>query len=174
MSRPKRVITKPKKEKWTRADKINGFVAAVALLTAIVPLAKNLYGYLHRPTVTISSPPSNFITGSKGFDVTGTSQNIPGDDDLWLLVRAPGNFWFPIAKVNSSGPWSVTAHMICFRMGPGLQDLQVWMIPDTADGPLISYMNKSNSTSPVTQLPPGSTLETHVAVQVPNNIRVSC
>jgi hypothetical protein len=96
------------------------------------------------------------------------------DDDLWLLVRAPGNFWFPIAKIESGSPWSVAAHMICYRMGPGMQDLQVWMIPDTTDGPLINYMNISNSTSPITQLPPGSMLETQLAVRVPNNIHVSC
>ena len=149
-------------------------MAIIAFVTAVSPLAHDLWSYWIRPSVIITSPPPDFISGSRGFSVTGVSRHIPEADDLWLLVRAPGNFWFPLDKIPPNGQWGVAAHMICYRMGPGQQDLQVWMIPDTADSSLIAYMDDNNSTKPVTQLPPGSTLETHRIVQVPKHIKVSC
>jgi hypothetical protein len=163
-----------RKERWSRADKINLGVAIIAIIAAASPWVPNVYHYVTRPTVVISSPPANYTSGESGFSASGTSQHIPEDDDLWLMVRAPGAFWFPIEKLEINGEWSVPSHMICYRLGPDQQDLQVWMIPDTADGALINYMNEAHPTSPITQMPPGSVMETHRTIQVPKDVKISC
>jgi hypothetical protein len=160
---------------WTTADRIALIIGSVALALTLYQLAEPpLLRYLTQPVVTINSPLPGFVSGKQGFNVTGTARRIPDASDLWLIVRAPDGFWYPISILEiANQEWSVARHMLCYRLGPGQQDLQIWMVPQTTDGPLISYLSVSH-TSGIVNLPPEAVLETSRIVLIPDNVRVSC
>jgi hypothetical protein len=144
------------------------------LATAISPLIRSFIGHLNQPRVGISMPSAHLVSTSRGFNVSGTDQDIPDDDDLWLVLRAPNNFWYPIARLKAvEGNWSVGAHELCFLLGSGVQDVQVWLVPDTVEGPLINSLS-ANTRIQLEAMPPGSTLEVHRTVRVPQGVHVHC
>jgi hypothetical protein len=164
----------PQKDKWTRADRISLGVAIIAVLSSISPWVPSVVRHFTQPEVVITAPSANFVTTSKGFSVTGTAQHIPDDNDLWLIIRAPDYFWYPVDQLDTvNGQWSVAAHKICFLLGPGTQDIQVWMVPDTSDGPLVTWFSRSGAPG-LTNLPPESVREADTLVQVPSSARVNC
>lgn len=62
--------------------------------------------------------------------------HIPDDDDLWLVIKVPDYYWYPVNRLDVvGGQWNVAAYKLCFLLGPEEQDLQVWMVPDISDGP---------------------------------------
>jgi hypothetical protein len=165
----------PKRVPWLRADKIALIIGSAALLLTVGQLiTPPIHRYFTQPEVTISSPSANYVTTNKGFSVSGTARHISPDDDLWLIIRAPDDFSYPVAQLDVvNGQWSVAAHKVCFLLGPGSQNLQVWMMPETSDGPLVIDFARAHI-QPITELPLQSSLETYVIIQVPSNAHVSC
>lgn len=160
---------------WLRADIIALVIGSAALLLTVGQLvAPPIHRYLTQPEMAITSPSANFVTPSKGFNVSGTARHIPPDNDLWLIIRHPDDFSYPVAQLDVvNGRWSVAAHKLCFLLGPGSQNLQVWMMPETSDGSLVTDFARSHVQA-ITELPPESVLETYVIVQVPSRTHVSC
>jgi WD40 repeat protein len=123
------------------------------------------------PAANIYSPLPNFAA-TKAFSVSGTANNIPADDHLWLIVRAPDNLWYPVERLHvDAQKWSVTASNFCIQ--PGRQDVQVWMVPDTAESPLL-HRTSDGRTSGLHSLPTRSILKAHVTTQVPRSVKSTC
>jgi hypothetical protein len=160
---------------WTKADVIALVVGGSAfLLTLAQWIVPPIYRDVTQPEVTISSPSANYVTTSKGFSVTGPERNISPDNDLWLIIRQPNGFSFPVLQIDAvNGQWNVAAHYVCFLLGPGSQNLQVWMIPETSDGPLFIDMARQHAL-PIDELPPESVLQTYVIIRVPLHTHVRC
>jgi hypothetical protein len=128
MSRSKR--SSEPREQWERADKINlslGVAGVAALLISIGQLiAPPIWRHFNAPNIIIRMPTSHFVP-SKAFAVSGSARNTPAGYDLWLIVRAPDNLWYPVRALHvAAGEWVVPAKAFC--ISPGRQDIQIWLV----------------------------------------------
>lgn len=139
------------KQAWTRVDKINfwGVVIALVGLIAGVGIPWAVRGYQHyfeAPYATIDVPGNGEVFATNQIGVKGTAGHIPADSDLWLSASGPNDEVYPIAELQvNAGQWSATEKQACFRIGPGLQRIDVWISPDTNDGEFVAYMQKNSS-----------------------------
>lgn len=157
------------RERWTRADKINGvgsIVALVALLVAAIPESVNLYhNHFDSPHASITSIKDGEHLPNNKIAVSGTSQHISADSDLWLTVSGPSDQVYPIAELPINTQWNATEKQVCFRIGPATQRLDVWIAPDTNDGAFVGYM-QANHTSGFDSVPSGFVKEAQVTIHI--------
>jgi len=149
MSQPSHAqgVPTPKKQPWTRPDKINLTGVIIALLALMVPGAYHAYQqHFQKPRATIDVPKNGQIFATNQIAVKGAAAHVPADFDLWLSASGPSDEVYPIAELQvSAGQWGVTEKQACFRIGPGSQRIDVWISPDTNDGAFVAYMQKNNS-----------------------------
>jgi hypothetical protein len=157
-----------KKQSWTRPDKINSFGVVIALLALIVPAAYHEYQrHFRDPSAAIETPKNEQIFPTNQIAVQGTAVHISDDSDLWLSASGPSDEVYPIAELQvSEGRWNVTEKQACFRIGPGLQRIDVWMSPDTNDGAFVSYMQGSHNSYGFSSVPTGFVKLSQISISV--------
>jgi hypothetical protein len=118
----------------------------IALLALAAPVVYHSYQrYFEEPRASIDFPKNGQSFATNQIAVDGTAAHVPTDSDLWLSVSGPNDEVYPIAELQvSAGQWSVTEKQACFRIGPGSQRVDVWISPDTNDGPFVAYMQKNS------------------------------
>jgi hypothetical protein len=150
-SSPARDSPATQEQPWTRPDKINlwGVIIALAALIVGVGIPWAVRGYQHffqEPYATIDAPSNGQVFATNRVSVNGTAGHVPADSDLWLSASGPNDEVYPIAELQiKAGLWSATEKQVCFRIGPHLQRIDVWISPDTNDGAFVAYMQKNNS-----------------------------
>jgi hypothetical protein len=149
MNQPAHTQSTPtaRKKSWTLPDLVNLCGVIIALLGLTVPAAYHVYQtHFLAPQAAIDAPVNGEIFPTNRIAIRGTAGHVPADSDLWLSASGPSDEVYPIAELQvSSGQWSVTEKQACFRIGPGSQRIDVWISPDTNDGPFVAYMQKNNS-----------------------------
>lgn len=154
-------------EPWSRADIINFFGVVIALVVAViavVPVLINTHeSHFDAPGAAIISLSNGQRLPDNRISVSGTSKHLPADSDLWLTVSGPSDQVYPIAELSTSGKWEATEQEVCFRLGPGMQRLDIWMVPDTADGAFVGYM-QTNHTKGFNSVPAGFTKEAQITI----------
>jgi hypothetical protein len=169
-----------KSKKWSKADKINGVGVSVAIFGLIagvlIPFCWHIYTYSQRPQASITRPIKNSKMASNKFGTYGTAAHIPADSDLWLIVRSDGDGrWYPTELLQvANGTWHVSDTSIC--PAPGFQELVVYMIPDSAESPLFSYINSNAGKRGlgINSVPVGSVVMASAIVNVAKNKYVYC
>jgi hypothetical protein len=136
-----------KRHSWTRPDIINLTGVVIALLALTAPWAYNVYRqHFQEPRAAIEAPRSGQVIETNQIAVKGTAANVPADSNLWLSASGPSDEVYPIAELQvNAGRWSADKAQVCFRVGPGMQRIDVWMSPDTDDGAFVGYMQKNNT-----------------------------
>jgi len=72
------------------------------------------------------------------FDLSGTSANIPMDQDVWVIVRATTEGrWYPTARVTGDH-WMTQE--LAIRMATGKQELYLYMVSIAQERPLVDYV----------------------------------
>jgi hypothetical protein len=167
--------------KWDRADKINGIGVLIALLGLIagvgVPNIVRWVSYLHRPQVSIRWPGNNDKLVNNTFGANGTAEAIPSDADLWLMVKpALEGRWYPVERLPiTNDKWNISRRQIC--PASGLQELVIYMVPGSDEGPLWNYEKNIKTTQKsvgINSVPLDSVVEATSLVQVPANTRPYC
>jgi hypothetical protein len=157
------------REPWSRADRINfcGFlIALVVAVIAVVPVLINTYeSHFDAPGAAITSLSNGQRLPNNRISVSGTSKHVPTDSDLWLTVSGPSDQVYPIAELSTSGKWNATEQRVCFRLGPDMQRLDVWLAPDTADGAFVGYM-QTNHTTGFNSVPDGFVKKAQVTITI--------
>jgi hypothetical protein len=99
---------------WSRADKINAFLASVALVTAIAaiwPLASQFLESRNAAAASIDKPGTNSRISGKTTTANGTARNVAPDESVWLVLRtsADGN-WYPSQRldIQPDGTWETS------------------------------------------------------------------
>jgi hypothetical protein len=102
------------------------------------------------------------------FGAGGTASHIPESDDLWLVVRSGiEGRWYPDARLApEDGAWRLQPRELCPASGP--QELEVWLVPQTADGELIAYRKAldAGQAPGLNSMPPTATLEAVASISV--------
>jgi hypothetical protein len=164
------------REKWSRADKINFFVAAFAVITTMVPPGVHALNYLQRPRAAITSPFPGEHVPNNTFGVTGTATSIPANDDLWLVVRAGiQGRWYPIRRVLvTDGKWAVGPNKLCPQPGP--HDIEIFLVPNNGGGQFFAYVGSKAQSEGlgIDSIPPTAVLEAVSQVIVPAHARLIC
>jgi len=157
------------RERWTRADKINGvgsIVAILAFLVAIIPESVNFYrDHFYSPRASITSIRDGENLPSNKVAVSGISQHISANSDLWLTVSGPSDQVYPIAELPINTQWNATEKQVCFRIGPGTQRLDLWIAPDTNDGAFVGFM-QANHTTGFNSVPSGFVKAAQVTIHI--------
>lgn len=105
--------TKPRKMAWTRSDKIAACSMIVALIALVYPIAQDINEYVTAPSATINvtgtyifrDDSGNIQVYTDGIGLVGNASNIPGDRDLWLIVRPQTKgAWQPITRLHPAAP----------------------------------------------------------------------
>jgi hypothetical protein len=137
------------REPWTRTDKISrisAVVAVAALVFALIPeTASLIHNYYYSSRASITSIRNGEQLPDNKIEVSGTSQSISADSDLWLTVSGPSDQVYPVAELPANTQWNATEKQVCFRLGPGTQRLDVWIAPDTADGAFVGFMQANHT-----------------------------
>ena len=155
------------KQSWSRADRINGVTAILALVVALTPVATHFWRSLHSVHATITTPATGSVFhASEDHGATGTAHNKPSDEDLWLVKRSGiEGRWYPVGRllVKSDGSWTVPA----LSPALGQQELYVILVPITEDAQFIDYVNNlANSDPGISSLPPASMVEAVSSINV--------
>lgn len=141
-------------------------IAFVVAIVAFVPVVTNAYRSLFdAPGAAITSTSYGHRFPNNRISVSGTSQNIPADSDLWLTVSGASDQVYPIAELPTNAAWHATEKEVCFRLGPRMQRLDVWMSPDTDDGAFVAYLQKNLSPG-FNSVPAGFTKEVQINIFV--------
>lgn len=169
------VQTEIGKQPWSRADKINRWIAVLALMAAIIALAPYVQhgiAWLRRPSATITTPTNGsiFYTNHKR-GAGGIARHIPLNSDLWLVLRSGvEGRWYPVARISiHNGPWTVQSKFITPAVGP--QELALILVPITDDAQFIDYVDRKYQTGAdpgISSLPPLGVLETICQINVQN------
>jgi hypothetical protein len=159
---------------WNRADKINLWIALIALVSgfiALIPYAQRVQAWLNRSTATISAPVNGstfHINHNQG--VTGDVHHIPSDSDLWLAIRSGvEGRWYPISQIRErDGSWRVQPSFIAPAVGS--QEFVLILVPVTDDAQFIDYFNRKNRTDDpgISSLPSLATIKAISEVNVEN------
>jgi hypothetical protein len=168
-----------RRARWTRSEQISLVAAAIslaALLVAAIQPVTSWINYLSRPKVNIQYPSDGMQAANNTFGAHGTAQDIPPSSDLWLVVRSGvEGRWYPVTHLTvSGGRWSIGRDGIC--PASGLQDIQIYLVPDTDEGGLFGYVraSKSQQALGMNSMPPGAVLEATHAVNVDSNSPTTC
>ena len=167
---------KPKHDKWSRADKINGIAVLVALLGLLIPDVLHLMSYFTRAQASIIQPVNNARVPDNTFGARGSAENIPSDSDLWLIIRSGiEGRWYPVELLHVvNGMWQVGENQMC--PASGLQELIIYLVPDSDEGQLFAYKRSAagkNSTG-INSVPPDSVVKATAYVQVPQKAKTGC
>jgi hypothetical protein len=168
------------REKWSRADKVNGIAALIACLGLVLgvglPGILHLVSYLKRSQASITWPVDNSKMTNNTFGAYGTAENIPADADLWLIVRSGiEGRWYPIQRLRIvNGSWHVGKKWIC--PAPGPQELVIYLVPDSEEGQLYAYQTSGAQLKGlgINSIPLYSTVKATASVQIPRNVRLGC
>lgn len=136
-------------DKWSRADKINALIAAIALLAALGPYVERVvhdiwktphstitYATWTNSKTKVRGPCSTLLTAA------GTADRIPVSDDLWLVARSKAGPWYPLTRITSrAGTWIVentitTTQFVRFR------DIDVLLVSNATDGRFIDARDR--------------------------------
>jgi hypothetical protein len=168
---------KRERERWSRADKINRWIAVsavIAALIALAPWAKNVYDWVQRPRAAISSPFNGEHVRTNTFGVAGTAANVPADADLWLVVRSGvEGRWYPIGRfLVTNGKWTSGVHDLC----PGPHDIEVFLVPDNGGAQFFTYVGSKAQHQGVgiDSIPPTAVLEGTSQIIVPGPSKPGC
>ena len=133
---------------WSRADKINGIVAGAALITAVVavyPVATDAIAKSQRTEAHITSPRDEQRINGITVPVEGTSEDVPKDSDVWLLIRISTGMWFPVEKctISNDGTWSFREEDVHLGLKnePGEYQLALFLVDPSQTGQLRGYVN---------------------------------
>jgi hypothetical protein len=158
---------------WSRADKINRWIAVLALVAAfiaLVPYVQHGVDWLRRSSATFT-PPTDCSTFSISHNqgATGVARNIPINSDLWLALRAGAEGrWYPVAWIPSrNGPWTVPPQYVTPALGR--QELALIIVPVTDDAQFIDYVKLKHQTGAdpgISSLPPLAELKTICQIEV--------
>jgi hypothetical protein len=113
--------------------------------------------------VTITSPPNGARLPNNTFRASGTAQNVPAGDSLWLVLKPPTYYkWYPVSRITVvNGTWEIQTDKIC--SAEGRQNIRVFLVPNFAAAELAAYVSHRSS-----QYDPGirnmPTLATPVAI----------
>jgi hypothetical protein len=157
---------------WSRADKINFWIAVAAFATAAVtavPVSMNLLDRWQRPQAFIDHPTDGTQVQSVTLAVDGHSQRIPKDADLWLVIRSDGR-WYPAGKCRLSrdGTWSFPADAVHLG-GPeeaGIFVMSVYLAQPSQTGEFANYLDnqEKGADSGMASLPDGIALMHSISV----------
>ena len=136
---------------WSRADKINGVAALVALVVAVQPYAHAAWNHFAGPQATITAPADGSTEQNQDFGASGTAKHISRDDDLWLVIRSGiEGRWYPVTRIipGSDGGWVVPRQVI--QPAKGRQEIQVIRLSISDEAQFIDYVNRraSNRSDP--------------------------
>jgi hypothetical protein len=143
-------------------------------------LASHLYsiGFIiwDGPHATITWPTNNEKITDNTIGVRGTAKNVPNDSDLWLFLRSGvEGRWYPIKRLRvTNGKWFIGRKWICPVVG--VQELIVYLIPDSEEGQLFAYQNSGAETQGVglNSIPPYATVEATAYVEIPRSAHIGC
>jgi hypothetical protein len=174
------VSASPAGRTWSRADKFSlsaVIVAGLALLiSAVQPIAAAAH-YFERPRVSIAFPSTGAHLDDNRFGASGSASHIPPSSDLWLVIR-PGieGRYYPTINLtlNANGSWHVGPDQIC--PAPGVQDIQVYMVPNTDENDLFGYRRSgaAKKGAGMNSMPAGAVLEASSNVVVAANMHTGC
>jgi hypothetical protein len=96
-------------------------------------------------SVTITSPSNGARLPNNTFGASGTAQDIPAGDSLWLVLKPPTYYkWYPVSRITVvNGIWEVGADKIC--PAGGRQSIRVFLVPNFAAGQLAAYVSHRSS-----------------------------
>lgn len=153
---------------WAKSDKIAAGSMVIALIALFYPIAKDIHSAASKPTAVIQEPPPRRVDGSiehgvqgsrkiaPGFvQVSGTAEDIPGDHDLWLVLRSEdAGTWQPIGRlqVMPDGRWVVPKERVALR-APGKYGIFVFLTSNRSSSELQQWVFAKQSNPPATQLP---------------------
>lgn len=168
-----------KGKQWTRSDRISlaaVIAATLAFLVAAIQPMSSIVHYFSRPRVTIESPSNGMNMPNNTFGAWGTAQHVPPTSDLWLVVRSGvEGRWYPIYNLSADGgKWAIRNDRIC--PGSGLQDIQIYLVPNMDEGELFSYIKGDSAQQGlgINSMPPDAVLEATSSINVAGNSRTSC
>jgi hypothetical protein len=133
---------------WLASIKTTNAIAIGALAVSLIALVVSVYPHIEahfapRPEAYLVAPNPSTYTVPAGFLVTVRSNNIPDSSDLWFIVRAGSqDEWYPYYLMIPNETWSMTD--VCPAVGK--QTLQVWLVPDSEDAALLTYINNTHRT----------------------------
>lgn len=163
-------------EKWSRADKINLWIALIACVGIAVPYGKAIDRHFRRPQATITSPSPDEVMPNNTFGAAGTARNIPQGSDLWIVVRSGDEGrWYPDGRIIVRGnKWTYARWQLC--TGYGVQYLQVFLVTFSAEKDLFSFIRSSarQQEKGVNSMPPGARLEYSRRIKVRPSRRKFC
>jgi hypothetical protein len=128
---------------WSRADKINGLTAVIALLVAVQPYAYDAWNHFAGPRATITGPVDGSTEPNQDFGASGTAKHIPRDDDLWLVTRSGiEGRWYPVTRIvpDAEGKWVVPKNVI--QPAKGFQEIEVIRLSISDGAQFIDYVNR--------------------------------
>ena len=98
-----------------------------------------------QPSVTITSPPNGARLPNNTFGASGTAQNVPAGDSLWLVLKPSTYYkWYPVSRITVvSGTWEIQADKIC--SAEGRQNIRVFLVPNFAAAELAAYVSHRSS-----------------------------
>ena len=133
---------------WLASSKTTNAAAIAALGVSIIALVLSAPVYPHIEALFAASPEADFVypnpsttTAPAGFSVSISSNNVPVSSDLWFIVRAGTQHeWYPFDLINPNGTWSIAD--IC--PATGKQILQIWLVPDSQESTLLTYLDSKH------------------------------
>ena len=140
---------KPDRTKWARSDKISlcaVIAATLAFLVAAIQPVESVVHHFTRSQVTITFPAAGTHLPDNTFGAWGTAADIPASSDLWLVMRSGvESRYYPTINLTlgSDGKWSIRRDVMC--PAPGLQDVQIYLVPNTDENDLFDYVRSSAS-----------------------------
>jgi hypothetical protein len=165
--------TETERTKSTKAPWVMSVVAIVLSALALVQPASQLITQwtVHNPSASISAPRNGATVRGAHQEIRGNAENIPGDHDLWLVIRPsdPGDF-YPVTRLSvQNGSWEVPADDAVLS-GVGQFALLIYLTDSQASSSLSTFLKKQHSqtsnspTGGMISLPAGMTLEDSATV----------
>jgi hypothetical protein len=173
------LAARPTRDKWARSDKISlcaVIAATLAFLVSAMQPVQSAVRHFTRPRASIIFPQDGARLPDNTFGAWGTSGNIPASSDLWLVIRSgiEGRYYPAInLTLASNGTWGIQSNRMC--PATGLQDVQVYLVPNTDENDLFAYIRSSaaKTGTGINSMPADAVLEASSGVVVGNS-RPSC
>lgn len=120
---------RPRRSKQSLGALVISIIALV--VAAWQPIIVPAIDHFRDPRVTFTYPKPGTRLATNIFGAWGTASHIPASSALWLIVRSgiEGRF-YPVRNLPvSNGTWTIGSRWIC--PAPGLQDLQIYLVPNS-------------------------------------------
>lgn len=152
----------PPKQSWSRPDRINGIGVIVAIIGLVagvgIPRIIQFCHYLHRPQASITYPRNGQHFAVNLVPISGSAKHVPPNDVLWVTASGASEELYPITNLNlilHGVKWNIPASQASCLIGPGQQQIVVWLGPDTSEAPFVKFLQSSEHTQGLLSVPLG-------------------